>query len=93
MQQGTLSLQNIIDQVSKEKGCVILEECCLACLNRAKHCPDDAVKIVNLPINLETNLRRSVLYLLRGYAEEAGVVGGGRCPCQWLGFEWRRVRQ
>lgn len=33
----------------------ILEDACLACLNRAKHCPDDAVKIVNLPTNLTTN--------------------------------------
>mmetsp|Transcript_49237 Transcript_49237/g.110741 ORF Transcript_49237/g.110741 Transcript_49237/m.110741 type:complete len:669 (-) Transcript_49237:718-2724(-) len=33
----------------------ILEDACLACLNRAKHCPGDAVRIVNLPSNLETN--------------------------------------
>ena len=41
-------------QVTKDK-CVILETACLACLNRAKHCPGDAVKIINLPHNLETN--------------------------------------
>jgi ATP-binding cassette subfamily E protein 1 len=28
----------------------------MACLNRAKHCPGEAVKIVNLPSNLETNV-------------------------------------
>jgi ATP-binding cassette subfamily E protein 1 len=42
-------------QVTKEGGCKILEEACLACLNRAKHCPDEAVKIINLPHNLTTN--------------------------------------
>ena len=35
---------------------VIIEAACLACLNRAKHCPGDAVKIINLPQNLETNV-------------------------------------
>ena len=35
--------------------CKILEEACLACLNRAKHCPGDAVRIINLPANLETD--------------------------------------
>ena len=39
--------------------CVILESACLACLNRAKHCPGDAVKIINLPHNLETNITRT----------------------------------
>lgn len=34
----------------------ILEDACAACLNRAKHCPGDAVRIINLPSNLETNL-------------------------------------
>jgi len=38
--------------------CVILETACLACLNRAKHCPGEAVKIINLPHNLETNITR-----------------------------------
>ena len=40
----------------KNGTCVILEDCCLACLNRAKHCPGDAVRIINLPVNLETNV-------------------------------------
>ena len=40
----------------KAGKCVIHEACCLACLNRAKHCPDDAVKIINLPGNLTTNV-------------------------------------
>jgi len=39
----------------KAQKITILEDCCLACLNRAKHCPDDAVKIVNLPSNIQTN--------------------------------------
>ena len=30
----------------------ILEEACLACLNRAKHAPGEAVHIINLPSNL-----------------------------------------
>ena len=43
-------------QVDTKAGtCKIIEECCLACLNRAKHCPGDAVTIVNLPANLQTN--------------------------------------
>ena len=43
-------------QVDTKAGtCRILESCCLACLNRAKHCPGEAVRIVNLPANLETN--------------------------------------
>ena len=35
---------------------MILESACMACLNRAKHCPGDAVKIINLPSNLATNI-------------------------------------
>ena len=35
--------------------CKILEDSCAACLTRAKHCPGDAVRIVNLPANLETD--------------------------------------
>jgi len=42
--------------VDKDKKITILETACMACLNRAKHCPGDAVKIVNLPSNLETNV-------------------------------------
>jgi len=40
----------------KGNQCIILETACLACLNRAKHCPGDAVRIINLPHNLETNI-------------------------------------
>ena len=40
----------------KDNQIIILETACLACLNRAKHCPGDAVRIINLPINLETNI-------------------------------------
>ena len=40
----------------KNDVCIILETACLACLNRAKHCPGEAVKIINLPHNLETNI-------------------------------------
>lgn len=40
----------------KDSKVTILESACLACLNRAKHCPGDAVRIINLPINLETNV-------------------------------------
>ncbi len=34
----------------------ILEDACLACLNRAKQCPGDAVKIIKLPSNLQTDV-------------------------------------
>ena len=33
----------------------ILETACPVCLTRAKHCPDDAVKIINLPEELDTD--------------------------------------
>jgi len=42
--------------VDAQKKITILETACMACLNRAKHCPGDAVRIVNLPSNLETNV-------------------------------------
>eukprot|EP00966_Prymnesium_polylepis_P043334 1005668-Prymnesium_polylepis.1 len=42
--------------VQPDKSIKILEEACAACLNRAKHCPGDAVRIINLPSNLDTNL-------------------------------------
>ena len=28
----------------------------MQCINRAKHCPDEACKIVNLPTNLQTDM-------------------------------------
>lgn len=36
--------------------CKILESACPPCLIRAKLCPDDAVKIINLPEELDTDL-------------------------------------
>ena len=33
--------------------CRILESACPVCMTRAKHCPDDAVKIINLPQELD----------------------------------------
>lgn len=34
----------------------IMEDSCLACLNRAKRCPGEALRIINLPLNLTTNV-------------------------------------
>ena len=34
----------------------ILESACPPCIIRAKHCPDDAVVIINLPAELETDM-------------------------------------
>ena len=34
----------------------IMEDSCLACLNRAKRCPGEALRIINLPSNLTTNV-------------------------------------
>ena len=53
-------IQNMCDKECivvdrKEKKCKINEDACLACLNRAKKTPDDAVRIINLPTNLETD--------------------------------------
>ena len=42
-------------QVNGNK-CQILESACPPCLVRAKHCPGDAVKIINLPEELDTDL-------------------------------------
>ena len=42
-------------QVNGNK-CKILESACPPCLVRAKHCPGDAVKIINLPEELDTDL-------------------------------------
>ena len=39
--------------------CKILESACPVCLTRAKHCPDGAVKIINLPEELDTDLTHS----------------------------------
>tara|TARA_B100001123_G_C15341180_1_gene1034985 strand:+ start:1464 stop:3233 length:1770 start_codon:yes stop_codon:yes gene_type:complete len=39
--------------------CKILETACPVCLTRAKHCPDGAVKIINLPEELDTDLTHS----------------------------------
>jgi len=33
----------------------IWDQACLACLNRAKHCPDNATKVVKLPANLSSD--------------------------------------
>ena len=45
-------------QVNGNK-CRILETACPVCFTRAKHCPDDAVKIINLPEELDTDLTHS----------------------------------
>lgn len=39
-----------------EEECKILESACPPCLIRAKLCPDDAVKIINLPEELDTDM-------------------------------------
>ena len=39
--------------------CKILEAACPVCFTRAKHCPDEAVKIINLPEELDTDLTHS----------------------------------
>lgn len=39
--------------------CKILETACPVCFTRAKHCPDGAVKIINLPEELNTDLTHS----------------------------------
>ena len=36
--------------------CKIIEAACPVCLTRAKHCPDDAVKIINLPEELDSEM-------------------------------------
>ena len=42
-------------QIEGDK-CKILETACPVCFTRAKHCPDGAVKIINLPEELDTDL-------------------------------------
>ena len=39
--------------------CRILETACPVCFTRAKHCPDEAIKIINLPEELDTDLTHS----------------------------------
>ncbi|HII87667.1 MAG TPA: ribosome biogenesis/translation initiation ATPase RLI [Candidatus Poseidoniaceae archaeon] len=41
---------------ANEEECKILESACPPCLIRAKLCPDDAVKIINLPEELDTDM-------------------------------------
>ena len=36
--------------------CKILESACPVCVTRAKHCPDEAVKIINLPQELDEDI-------------------------------------
>ena len=43
----------------EESKCKILEAACPVCFTRAKHCPDGAVKIINLPEELDTDLTHS----------------------------------
>ena len=45
--------------------CKILESACPPCIVRAKHCPDDAVVIINLPAELETDMVHR--YSLNGF--------------------------
>ena len=42
--------------LDEKKVISISENSCAACLNRAKQCPGDAVRIVNLPQNLQTDI-------------------------------------
>ncbi len=39
--------------------CKVLETACPVCFTRAKHCPDGAIKIINLPEELDTDLTHS----------------------------------
>ena len=39
-----------------DNKCKILETACPVCLNRAKHCPGDAVILINLPQELESDM-------------------------------------
>ena len=43
-------------QVDENDKCKILEDACPPCLMRAKNCPGDAVKVINLPEELETDM-------------------------------------
>ena len=52
-------------QVDENDKCKILEDACPPCLMRAKNCPGDAVKIINLPEELETDMIHR--YSLNGF--------------------------
>lgn len=43
----------------EDNKCKILETACPVCFTRVKHCPDGAVKIINLPEELDTDLTHS----------------------------------
>ena len=43
----------------EDNKCKILETACPVCLTRAKHCPDNAVKIINLPEELDHDMTHS----------------------------------
>jgi len=49
----------------KDGKCKILETACPPCLMRAKQCPGDAVKIINLPTELESDMMHR--YSLNGF--------------------------
>ena len=68
--------------MNEQKQIQILEDACLACLNRAKQCPGEAVKIINLPSNLQTDVThkygaRSAPYLRPSSTQPAHVVRAG----------------
>ena len=52
-------------QVDENDKCKILEDACPPCLMRAKNCPGDAVKLINLPEELETDMIHR--YSLNGF--------------------------
>ena len=52
-------------QVDENDKCKILEDACPPCLMRAKNCPGDAVKEINLPEELETDMIHR--YSLNGF--------------------------
>ena len=52
-------------QVDENDKCKILEDACPPCLMRAKNCPGDAVKVINLPEELETDMIHR--YSLNGF--------------------------
>jgi len=42
-------------QIVRKKQVIVSEEACSVCVNRCKQCPGDAVSVVKLPSNLETD--------------------------------------
>ena len=52
-------------QVDENDKCKILEDACPPCLTRAKNCPGAAVKVINLPEELETDMIHR--YSLNGF--------------------------